>query len=105
MRFLTSFSAQHNRLVIGLVMGTEIFEFRPYLCLWQRFIFVDFTLARCEPNKSGLDCFDFFTDSNASKVVDAGFLKSQMAEILILRIYRLFLTLTNPSYVHQTTLD
>ena len=37
MRFLTSFSAQHNRLVIGLVMGTEIFEFRPYLCPWRPF--------------------------------------------------------------------
>ena len=37
MRFFTSFSAQHERLFIGLVMGTEIFEFRPYLCLWQPF--------------------------------------------------------------------
>ena len=37
MRFLNSFSAQHARLVIGLVMGTEIFEFRPFLCPWRPF--------------------------------------------------------------------
>ena len=37
MRFLNSFSAQHDRLFIGLVMSTEIFEFRPYLCLWRLF--------------------------------------------------------------------
>ena len=37
MRFLTSFSAQHACLVIGLVMGTKIFEFRPYLCPWWPF--------------------------------------------------------------------
>ena len=29
MRFLDIFSAQHDRLVIGFVMGTKIFEFRP----------------------------------------------------------------------------
>ena len=33
-------------------------------------------------NQSGLNCFVFFTASNASKIVDAGFLKSQMAKIL-----------------------
>ena len=37
MRFLDIFSAQHNCLVIGFMMGTEIFEFRPYLCPWQPF--------------------------------------------------------------------
>ena len=47
MRFLDIFSAQNDRLVIGFMMGTEIFYFRPYLCLWQLFkegfkIFTDF---------------------------------------------------------------
>ncbi len=49
MRFLNFFSAQHDRLVLGFVMSTKIFEFRPYLCLWQLFkegtrqqIFTDF---------------------------------------------------------------
>ena len=37
MKFLNSFSAQHDCLVIGLVMGTKSFEYRPYLCLWWPF--------------------------------------------------------------------
>ena len=31
------FRAQNDRLVIGYLMGKEIFEFRPNLCLWQLF--------------------------------------------------------------------
>ncbi len=49
MRFLNFFNGQHDRLVLGLAMGTKIFEFLPYLCPWQLFkegtrqqIFTDF---------------------------------------------------------------
>ena len=34
---LDIFRAQNDRLVIGYPMGTEIFEFRHNLCLWQLF--------------------------------------------------------------------
>ena len=37
MNFLDIFRAQTDRLVIGYLMGKEIFEFRPNLCLWQLF--------------------------------------------------------------------
>ena len=37
MNFLDIFRAQNDRLVIGYLMGKEIFEFRPNLCLWQLF--------------------------------------------------------------------
>ena len=35
--FLDIFRAQNDRLVIGYLMGTEIFEFWHNLCLWQLF--------------------------------------------------------------------
>ena len=37
MEFLNIFSAHHDCLVVGLLMGTEISEFGPNLCLWQLF--------------------------------------------------------------------
>ena len=37
MNFLDIFRAQNDRLVVGYLMGKEIFEFRPNLCLWQLF--------------------------------------------------------------------
>ena len=37
MNFWGIFRAQNNRLVIGYLMGAEIFEFRPNLSLWQLF--------------------------------------------------------------------
>ena len=37
MNFLDIFRAHNDRLVIGYLMGKEIFEFRPNLCLWQLF--------------------------------------------------------------------
>ena len=35
MNFLDIFRAQNDHLVIGYLMGTDIFEFRPNLCQWQ----------------------------------------------------------------------
>ena len=35
MNFLDIFRGQNDRLVIGYLMGKEIFEFQPNLCLWQ----------------------------------------------------------------------
>ena len=35
MNFLDIFRAQNDRLVVGYLMGKEIFEFQPNLCLWQ----------------------------------------------------------------------
>ena len=65
MDFLDIFSAQNDCLVIGYLMGTEIFGFWSYLCLSWLFkqgtrkgrfcyllgglLFVDFTLACCQP--------------------------------------------------------
>ena len=37
MNFLGIFWAQNDRLVIGFLMDTQIFEFQPNLCLWQLF--------------------------------------------------------------------
>ena len=37
MNFLVIISAQNDRLVIGYLIGKEIFELWPYLCLWQLF--------------------------------------------------------------------
>ena len=37
MSFLDIFRAQNDCLVIGYLMGTEIFEFHPNLCTWQLF--------------------------------------------------------------------
>ena len=37
MNFLDIFRAENDCLVIGYLMGKEIFEFRPNLCLWQLF--------------------------------------------------------------------
>ena len=37
MNFSAIFSAQTKRPVVGYLMGTEIFEFQPNLCLWQLF--------------------------------------------------------------------
>ena len=37
MNFLGFFWAQNDRLVVGYMMGKEIFEFRPNLCPWQLF--------------------------------------------------------------------
>ena len=37
MNFLDIFRAQNDRLVVGYLMGKEIFEFRPNLCPWQLF--------------------------------------------------------------------
>ena len=37
MNFLDTFRAQNDRLVVGNLMGKEIFKFRPNLCLWQLF--------------------------------------------------------------------
>ena len=31
------FRAHNDRLLVGYLMGKEIFEFRPNLCLWQLF--------------------------------------------------------------------
>ena len=66
--FLDIFSAQNDCLVIGYLMGTEIFLFWPYLCLGScsnrvpikadfaifqgecGLLFKDFTLSCCQPN-------------------------------------------------------
>ena len=37
MNFLGIFRAQNDRLVVGYLMGAEIFEFRPNFGLWQLF--------------------------------------------------------------------
>ena len=37
MTFLGIFRAQNDRLVVGYLMGTEIFEFRPNFGPWQLF--------------------------------------------------------------------
>ena len=37
MDFLDFFCAQNDRLVVGYLMGKEIFEFRPNLSPWQLF--------------------------------------------------------------------
>ena len=37
MNFLDIFRAQNYRLVIGYLMGKDIFEFQTNLCLWQLF--------------------------------------------------------------------
>ena len=37
MNFLDIFRAQNDRLIVGYLMGKEIFKFRPNLCLWQLF--------------------------------------------------------------------
>ena len=37
MNFLDIFRAQNDRLIVGYLMGKEIFEFRPNLSLWQLF--------------------------------------------------------------------
>ena len=37
MNFLGIFRAQNDRLVVGYLMGTEIFEFRPNFGPWQPF--------------------------------------------------------------------
>ena len=37
MNFWGIFRAQNDRLVVGYLMGTEIFEFRPNLSLWRLF--------------------------------------------------------------------
>ena len=37
MNFLDIFRAQNNCLVIGYLMDTDTFEFRPNLCPWQLF--------------------------------------------------------------------
>ena len=37
MNFLDIFRAQNDRLVVGYLMGKEIFKFRPNLCPWQLF--------------------------------------------------------------------
>ena len=37
MNFLDIFRAHNDCLVIGYLMGKEIFEFWPNLCLWQLF--------------------------------------------------------------------
>ena len=37
MNFLDFFRDQNYGLVVGYLMGTEIFEFWPNLCLWQLF--------------------------------------------------------------------
>ena len=45
MRFFDIFSTQHGHLIIGFLLGAEIFEFLPKLCLWQpavQQIFTDF---------------------------------------------------------------
>ena len=37
MNFLDIFRAQNDCLVVGYLMGKEIFKFRPNLCPWQLF--------------------------------------------------------------------
>ena len=37
MNFLGIFLAHNDRLVVGYLMGAEIFEFRPNLSLWRLF--------------------------------------------------------------------
>ena len=37
MKFLGIFRAQNDRLVVGYLIGAEIFEFRPNFNLWQLF--------------------------------------------------------------------
>ena len=37
LNFLGIFKAQNDRLVIGFLMDTDIFEFWPNLCPWQLF--------------------------------------------------------------------
>ena len=56
MNFLGIFWAQKDRLVIGYLMGTEMFEFRPNFGLWQLFkqgnrqgILADFAMPFFKP--------------------------------------------------------
>ena len=53
MNFWGIFRAQNDRLVVGYLMGTEIFEFRPNFGLWQLFK---------EGNRQGI-LADFFKPS------------------------------------------
>ena len=53
MNFLGIFRAQNDRLVVGYLMGAEIFEFRPNLSLWRLFK---------EGNRQGI-LADFFKPS------------------------------------------
>ena len=54
MNFLVIFWAQNDRLVVGYLMGAEIFEFWPYFGLWQQFK---------EGNRQGI-LADFFQTIN-----------------------------------------
>ena len=53
MNFLGIFLAQNDSLVVGYLMGAEIFEFRPNFGLWQLF-------KKC--NRQGI-LADFFKPS------------------------------------------
>ena len=52
MNFLGIFRAQNDRLVIGYLMGAEVFEFRPFFGPWQLFK---------EGNRQGI-LADFFSN-------------------------------------------
>ena len=58
MNFLDIFRAQKNCLVVGYLMGKEIFEFRPNLCLWQLFK---------EGNRQGISA-DFAKSANTLRL-------------------------------------
>ena len=82
MRFLNIFSAQHNRLVVGFVMGTEIFQFQLYLYPWFLFkegtcqqIFIDFEHPFSNDHISGLE----WTFSKIPKPRINSFLKGSCA--------------------------
>ena len=73
MNFLDIFRAQNNRLVIGFLMDTEIFEFWPNLRLWQLFkegnrqgILANFATPFFKPPKleRGVDFLDIFRAQN-----------------------------------------
>ena len=72
MNFLDIFRAQNDRLVIGYLMDTKKFEFRPNLCLWQLFE---------EGNRQGI----FADFAKSSKNFKSSYLGLGMAELSTLK--------------------
>ena len=57
-RFFDIFTAQHNSLVIGYLLGTQFFEFLRIFCLWQLFKEVDWLILPhlfSNPHNLGLE--------------------------------------------------
>ena len=69
MNFLDISRAQNDHLVLGYLMGTEIFEFQPNVCLWQLFKdFADFATPfyKIWP---GMDILEIFSAQNDCLVI------------------------------------